>query len=143
MIAEQYNMNMAGVDRIDQMLGSCQFPHNASSGATLFHRTRKIALVNGYIIYCKASERNKLDFWKTGNPSQVKQGCPSNTPVPQRFTGQPFPGKYEDKKCKADCEVCSDRKSGNWHRTSYYCKQCYMPLCVVPCFELYHAVMEY
>ena len=129
---------MAGVDRLDQMLRSYQLPHECFKWChTPFHRAREIALVIGYIIYCKASERNKLDplsfdrglsldFWKTGNPPGKAR--PSNTPAPQRLTGQHFPGKYQDKKCKPDCEVCL--KSGNWHQTSYYCKQCNIPVCV-------------
>lgn len=154
-IAEQYNDCMAGVDRPDQLLGSYQFPHKCFKWYhTLFHRAQEIALVNGYIIYCKASESNKLDpvrfrqnvitgLLEDWEPRQIKQGRPSNTPTPQRMTGQHFPGKYEDKKFKPDCEVCSDRKNGKRHQTSYYCKQCNIPLCVVPCFERYHTLRNY
>lgn len=41
MIAEQYNMNMAGVDRIDQMLGSCQFPHKCFKWCHTFSQNKK------------------------------------------------------------------------------------------------------
>lgn len=154
-IAEQYNACMAGVDRLDQMLGSYQFPHKCFKWyQTLYHRAREIALVNGYIVYRKASDTNKLDPVRfrqgviTGlledcEPPQIRHGRPSNTPAPQRMIGQHFPGKYEDKKYKPDCEVCSDRKSGKRRQTSYYCKQCNILLCVAPCFEQYHTLRNY
>lgn len=137
------------------MFGSYQFPHKCFKWyQTLYHRAREIALVNGYIIYRKASDTNKLDpvrfrqgvitgLLEDWEPSQIRHGCPSNTPAPQRMIGEHFPGKYEDKKYKPDCEVCSDRKSGKRRQTSYYCKQCNIPLCVVPCFEQYHTLRNY
>ena len=128
---------MAGVDRLNQMHGSYQFPYKCFKWYhTLFHRAREIALANGYIIYCKASERNKLDpvrFRQSHRWTSEDWEPPSPPPL----------GMYEDKKCKPDCEVCSERKSRNRHQTSYYCKQCNIPSCVVPCFKLYHTLWDY
>ena len=101
-IAEQYTDCMAGVDLLDQLIGSYQFPHKCFKWYhTLFHRAREIGLVNGYIFYCKASKSNKLDpLWFRQNvitglledwePRHFKQGRPSNTQTPQRMTGQHF-----------------------------------------------------
>ena len=53
-----------------------------------------------------------------------------------------FPSKIEDqtngKPHQKDCLVCSKRKTFGQKTTTYKCKQCDLPLCVVPCFDLYH-----
>lgn len=152
---ERYNMNMGGVDRFDQMLGTYQYPHKSLKWYhTLYHRARETALVNGYIIYKKASDENKddpqkfrqavidglLEHWTC---PRKRVGRPSIAPLPLRMTGKHFPNKYEDKKYKPDCEVCSDRKAGCRRQTSFCCKQCNVPLCISPCFERYHTLREY
>lgn len=152
-MAERYNNCMAGVDRLDQKLGSYQYPHKCHKWyQTIYHRKVEVALVNGYIIYRKSDEQNKLspekfrrqvingllDNW---SPPTIKQGRPGNGPLPMRMSGQHFPDKYENKH-KPDCEVCSDRKRQR-HQTSFYCKQCQVPLCTVPCFEKYHTLRNY
>ena len=100
-IAEQYNDCMAGVDHLDQMLGSYQFPHKCFKWYhTLFHRAREIVLVNGYIIHGKVSETNKLDpvrfcqnvisgLLQDWEPRQIKQRPPkqyANTTKNDRST---------------------------------------------------------
>ena len=53
----------------------------------------------------------------------------------------PFGGK-----ASAECEVCSKKESdtvGAIHRTSSYCENCKVPLCVVPCFKRYHTMVNY
>lgn len=42
---------------------------------------------------------------------------------------------------KRRCVVCA--KHGKERRTIYLCKNCGVPLCVVPCFELYHTKKHY
>ena len=152
---ERYNQNMAGVDRFDQIVGTYQYPHKSLKWYhTLYHRVRETALVNGYIIYKKAEKNNTLTPQKFcqhvidgllahWHSSKKRAGRPSITPLPQRMTGQHFPHKFEDKKHKPDCEVCSDRKKGRRRQTSFCCKQCNVPLCVTPCFERYHTLKQY
>ena len=61
-IAEQYNHFMGGVDTLDQLLGTYQYPHKSQKWYhTIYHRVREVALVNGFIVYRKASKLNKLD----------------------------------------------------------------------------------
>ena len=61
-IAEQYNHFMGGVDTLDQLLGTYQYPHKSQKWYhTIYHRVREVALVNGFIVYRKAHEINKLD----------------------------------------------------------------------------------
>ena len=154
-IAERYNSNMGGVDSLDQMLGTYQYPHKCIKWYhTLYHRVREIALVNGFILYKKANPNKRVTpkkfredvitgLLKNWNPPQRKQGRPSNTPDPIRLTGRHFLGKNENPKQKLDCRVCSDRKNKKRVQTVYYCKQCEIPMCVVPCFERYHTLRQY
>ena len=59
-IGERYNHNMAGVDRLNQMLGTYAYQHKSLKWYhTLFHRAREVALVNGFIIY-KRKVTNKI-----------------------------------------------------------------------------------
>jgi len=53
--------------------------------------------------------------------------------IPERLTARHFPGKGS----KRACHVCSKR------RTVFTCKDCNIPLCVVPCFEKYHSQLNY
>ena len=154
-IADRYNSNMGGVDTLDQMLGTYQFPHKCVKWYhTLFHRAREIALVNGSILYKKANSTKRVNPKKfreqviTGllrdwNPPQPQNGRPSDTPDPLRLTGRHFLGKNENPKQKLDCRVCSDRKNKKRVQTSFYCKQCDIALCIVPCFERYHTLRQY
>ena len=41
-----------------------------------------------------------------------------------------------------DCAVCSRKKGRARKTTSYMCKQCALPMCPVPCFELYHTKVD-
>ena len=151
----RYNHSMAGVDRFDQMLGTYQYPHKSVKWYhTLYHRARETALVNAYIVYRKADKQNILDpqrfrqhvingLLEHWHSNRKRKGRPSITPLPLRMTGQHFPDKFENKKYKPDCEVCSDRKKGNRRQTSFCCKQCNVPLCISPCFERYHTLKQY
>ena len=60
-IVEVYNQHMAGVDIMDKKLGTQAFPHKSSKWYfTIYHRIREVALVNGYIIYTKATKEAGL-----------------------------------------------------------------------------------
>lgn len=81
-MAERYNNCMAGVDRLDQMLGSYQYGHKCCKWYhTIYHRKREVALVNSYIIYKKANEENKLCPQKfrqqviDGQARPPREGC--------------------------------------------------------------------
>ena len=41
-----------------------------------------------------------------------------------------------------NCHVCSNKKGRGRVTTTYKCKQCDLPMCVVPCFELYHTKVD-
>ena len=56
-----------------------------------------------------------------------------------QLTGQHFPAKVSltpsGQPSQPLCVVCSIKKRKT---TTYKCKQCDLPLCSIPCFELYH-----
>lgn len=154
-MAERYNNCMAGVDHLDQMLGTYQYPHKCSKWYhTIYHRKREVALVNAYIIFKKANDQNKLcpgkfrhqvidGILEDWTPPTIQQARPVKAALPIRMTGKHFPDKYQNKRHKPGCEVCSDRKTGQRHQTSYRCKECDVPLCIVPCFEKFHTLRIY
>jgi len=60
-----------------------------------------------------------------------------------KFQGQHFLGKNKlNKNGKISyikCRICIDPKSGKIRKeTPNHCKQCNVPLCAVPCFEIFH-----
>lgn len=153
-LAETYNHLRGGVDTLDQLLGTYQYPHKSQKWYhTVYHRVREVALVNGFILYRKASDLNKLDpkqfreavidgLLKNWQPSRKKVGRPSLLPE-LRLTDCHFPDKYENPKYKPQCRACSDRQTGRRVQTRFFCKQCGVPLCIVPCFERYHTLKDY
>ena len=60
--------------------------------------------------------------------------------VEQQPSLWPIAGKH--KRIAGDCIVCSDRKKKRC-RSLHECKQCGKPMCVYPCFERYHALMDF
>ncbi|KAJ8312517.1 hypothetical protein KUTeg_009890 [Tegillarca granosa] len=124
---------------------------------------REVALVNGYILFCKDLAENQKKPVPRLFREQVIQSLledAANNQVigtqdpslhrgekvnPARLTGRHFIRMYENPKNKLDCEVCNDRKKQGWKRkqTRFFCKTCRVPLCVEPCFEIYHTVQNY
>ena len=153
---EEYNCRMAGVDRLDQMLGTYAYGHKSTKWyQTIYHRVREIALVNGYILY---KQSNNEQFMPAANFRKkvvdgllseyvavptVQRGRPSAKQVPDRLTERHFPASYEDKKYKPDCIVCSNRQRKQRHQCNTYCKQCGEPMHSIDCFERYHTLRDY
>ena len=135
-IAEQYNHFMGGVDTLDQLLGTYQYPHKSQKWYhTIYHRVREVALVNGFIVYRKASELNKLDpkqfhqavidgLLKNWQPPRKEVGRPSLLPE-LCLTERHFPDKYENPKFKPECRACSDRQAGRQVQTRFFCNVLY------------------
>ena len=52
-----------------------------------------------------------------------------------RLHDRHFPGQLgKTAGIQQDCTVCSKRKGRGRKTTTYCCKQCQLPMCVVPCF---------
>ena len=159
LVVEEYNKNMGGVDTGDQLLSYYGFSHRTLKWwRRLFFHLIDLAIVNAYILYllspCSGRRLTHAQFrielakqllMETVEESTAEQqrGPHSNpNPPSSRLTGRHFPGKVSPtasgRQSRPDCVVCSRKKGRGRVSTTYKCKQCHLPMCVVPCFELYH-----
>lgn len=163
-----YNSNMGGVDLFDQFCST--YPYGRKSMKwyqPLWHFLIEVGLVNGCISYNLQKDVKPLTHKKFRE--QVIDGLLSNwerstatrrgrklsNPLDDRMSGKiHFIGQFEDKSHKPNCAVCSILPSScskkgkgvcKRKQTTYYCKTCLdqPPLCVVPCFEVFHSVKVY
>uniref|UniRef100_A0A8C4T4J0 PiggyBac transposable element-derived protein domain-containing protein n=1 Tax=Erpetoichthys calabaricus TaxID=27687 RepID=A0A8C4T4J0_ERPCA len=153
---EEYNCKMAGVDRLDQILGTYAYGHKSTKWYhTVYHRLREIALTNGFLLFKQANSDSTMtaaDFRKKVVDSLLeeyvgvpfaKRGRPAQRAVPDRLTERHFPATYEDKKYKPDCVVCSNRQLKKRHQCNTYCKQCNVAMHAIGCFERYHTLQDF
>lgn len=159
----EYNKYMGGVDRGDQLLTYYGYPHRTAKWwRRAFFYLFDAAIVNSYIMYCQRHEGRRLtheqfrvelakDLLRAAN-SQIPSIDFPHGPRRQiqnplsRLTERHFPGQLEKSpaghQLQRDCGVCSKRKGRGRKTTTFCCKQCDIPLCVVPCFELYHTKVD-
>jgi hypothetical protein len=159
-LAEVYNKNMGGVDLLDQKLGTFAYPHKSSKWYhTVYHRIREVALVNSNIVYCVDKEAKEekpitprayrmavIDGLLEGHIKRAgKPGRRISGEAPARLTERHTIGQFRNRKHKPDCVVCSNRTKRGWKRkqTNYKCKQCKLPMCYIPCHEIYHHHKNY
>jgi hypothetical protein len=163
-----YNENMNGVDRIDQMLS--YYPtvrkkikwtkklvlymlelslHNAHVIYNDKHPNDKMSLLNFQLevikSLCKKPDETSASS-DDENPPQPPR-APIHDP-PGRLTGgfkvhkrvqfPPGAGKMHKQK---NCRVC--RKRGKRQDSRYFCKDCKVTLCPGECFDVYHAQQRY
>jgi len=109
-----------------------------------------MASLNAFILYKKnGGEKTRLWFMlglidriieKNHVDTSQSRGRPSLGHNPLRLTARHFPKKLaptEKKQCPTRrCIVCYSHKKRK--ETRYWCKECEKPLCVDPCFALYH-----
>jgi hypothetical protein len=153
-MAEVYNTYMGGVDLLDQKIATYAYQHKVSKWYhSLYHRLRDISMENAYIIYQKTRQPGDKVLSARSFCMKVidglldnftrresKRGRPSvETDADRRLKERHFPGIYADPKYKPDCHVCSNIPGVTRRKqTRYHCQPCNKPLCVTPCFELYH-----
>ena len=161
----QYTLNMAGVDISDQYMAfHIALRKSMKWSRKLFFHMFNMLILNAYLLNAKYGKKmTKQEFIEyianylveTGarNASLLPQRATFNTPSDLRLVERHFPSKT-DKKHGVLCRACNFTprelsRTGfpcvNMKRrtTSYYCKQCNIPLCVTPCFELYHTLQDY
>ena len=160
-MVEQYNKYMGGVDKSDQLLSYYGFSHRTVKWwRRAFFHLLDLAVTNAYIMYTEAPhtgralthEQCRIDLAKGLLLSVAANGmedaaqpmvpttqtlCP--LPPAAHLTEKHFPGRLEK---QSNCAVCSGKKGRGRKTTTYSCKQCNIPLCVVPCFELYHTKLD-
>ena len=155
-IADRYNANMAGVDLYDQMLGSYSYPHKVQKWYhAIFHNIMETALVNGYIVYRESREEADKILSAINFRKSVIDGLLENfdrktiqqcTHVPNEYTRlkeRHFIKRYDNPKYKPDCKVCGSIRPRLRKQTSFYCLECDTPLCIVPCFEIFHTYKDF
>lgn len=162
LVVEEYNRHMGGVDTGDQLQSYYGFSHRTVKWwRRLFFHLIDLAIVNAYILYlmspCSGMRLTHAQFRielakellmeTVSSVEEVAVGHPPRShadpnPPSNRLTGRHFPGKLgvsaAGRQIQPDCVVCSRKKGRGRKSTTYECKQCHLPMCIVPCFELYH-----
>lgn len=158
-----YNDTMGGVDRVDQHLSDYAVPRKRGKKyyRKIFFHLLDLSLWNSFILYRKCGgnksalqyrmELVKLTIEKFHHPEfAAKHGRPGKTPTPMRLTGRHFPETLPPTEKKSNptrqCGMCSrvhDAKGKRIRReTRYFCPDCNVPLCVAPCFRVYHTASQ-
>lgn len=153
---EEYNKHMGGVDKSDQLLSYYGFAHRTVKWwrRAFFHLV-DLAVVNAYIMYTEAPqtgrrlthEQFRIQLTKellTSVAVNITEDAlpttgPASRPLPPlaRLTERHFPGRLPR---QTNCAVCSKKKGRK--TTTFSCKQCNLPMCIVPCFELHHTKVD-
>ena len=164
-MVEEYNKYMGGVDKSDQLLSYYGFSHRTVKWwRRAFFHLIDLAVVNAYILYCDAPhsgrrfthEQFRIELAKgllmsvavntVEDMPRATGPAARSLPPPARLSERHFPGKLTDtasgKQRQTNCIVCSGKKGRGRRTTTYTCKQCDLPMCVVPCFELYHTKID-
>ena len=121
-----------------------------------FFHLFNVSILNAYILYqqqgnkCTHEQfrielaRQILHKYGGQTPASISQ--PLLSPSSCRLTGCNFlertPDANNGRPTQSQCRVCCWRKGRKRVTTTYRCKQCQVPLCVVPCFELYHTHID-
>jgi len=147
---------MGGVDTADQLLSYYGFSHRTVRWwrrAFLF--LLDMAAVNSYILYTiqHPDKKRRLtheqyriqlatDLLTAAGVRLPSHGRRSVSQPAARLTERHFPttiGRNEvGRPIQQDCTVCSHRRGRGRKTTTYKCRECNLPMCVVPCFELHH-----
>ena len=157
----EYNRYMGGVDVADQLLSYYGFGHRTVKWwRRAFFFLLDMAVVNSYILYTvqNPDKRRRLTHEQFRvtlatdllHAASVDPGTESDHHGPRRQSLQPtarlterhFPitvGKSSaGRPLQRDCSVCSRKKGRGRKTTTYKCRECDLPMCIVPCFELHH-----
>ena len=160
----EYNKYMGSIDRGDQLLSYYGFPHcTVKWWRRAFFFLVDAAIVNSYIMYSRQTtgrhmshERFRIELAKelikASNTASASQEEPQHGPRHQpqqplaRLTERHFPGQFSTsstgRQIQRCCGVCNNKKGRGKKTTTFYCEQCDMPMCIVPCFELHHTKVD-
>ena len=125
----------------------------------LFMRLLDMALFNAFVMMRVNHPKISFLHFRLNLVRQMIQltgGTSSSTPSPStdqplRLTGRHFPSKcpktMSNKASSRRCHVCAakskKRTENTRKRSSFWCAKCQVPLCVVPCFELFHTKVNF
>ena len=153
-----YNDTMGGVDLSDCFLSS--YPSTRKRLKKYYQKQFRhildMAVLNAHILYKKRSRRqSRLNFILSlldcvvekynHEKAQIRKGRRSHTDTPLCLTACHFlsyiPSTPKRKYPGRRCQVCAAK--GMRKESIYFCRECDMPLCVVPCFKIYHSISKY
>ena len=152
-LVEEYNTYMGGVDKSDQLLSYYGFSHRTVKWwRRAFYHLLDVASVNAFILYTESNQPGmKLNHenFRIQLAIQLLEEAATTPPPPllhpppfARLTEHHFPEKVPPRvtgqAAQPECVVCTKQKGRGRKTTTYQCKQCKLPMCIVPCFELYH-----
>ncbi|CAM1329793.1 PGBD5 (predicted) [Pycnogonum litorale] len=159
-VVVDYNLGKKGVDYSDQMISYYAFTRKSYKWWNkLFFRLLYCTLSNAYIIYnakCTGKPMTYVKFLESiakawANESEDSMPGPSRTTVNDRLKARHFcsyiPPTEKKRQPTRICKVCSEKSASEGNRvrkeTRFWCQDCEIPLCHIPCFELFHTKKDY
>ena len=168
----EYTKNMRGCNLTDQLINSyCMLRRMCKWWQKIFFHFFAACINNAYIIYKKyvrnpMSHNRFMEILAEKLIESLKDSCTIKVSRPRspvvlddsiRLEGRHFPchiGKESTKSGIKLCKVCNFGKKTIKEKgfdgitisqklTSYMCKKYKVPLCIEPCFELYHTKDKY
>ena len=164
-------MKMRGCDISDQLMTSYSMLRcSVKWWRKLFFHLFALCINNAYILYKKKTRKpvphdtfieylatNLINSSLESRTLTVTRPRSPPTDTTNRLQGRHFPsyiGKVSTKSGSKMCGACNFGKKQMTAKgytgvnlphqlTSYMCKICNVPLCIYPCFELYHTKDEY
>lgn len=156
-----YNDTMGGDDRVDQHLADYNLPRKRGKKyyKKLFYHLLDLALWNSFTLYRKSGGKKSSLVYRLEliqlimekyhkDEFSCRKGRPSTHLTPLRLTGRHFPEyipptekkQNPTRQCRICCRVRDARGKKIRRETRYFCSDCDVPLCVTPCFRMYHTV---
>lgn len=159
-VVEQYNTYMGGVDKSDQLLSYYGFAHRTVKWwrRAAFHLF-DMAIVNAYVMHTTSSPSKKLTHENfrielakellleasvdvtaemSLPPGRQQNPLPPHARLTERHFPDHLPCGGNGKILQRECSVCNRKRGRGRKTTTYKCKECNLPMCIVPCFELHH-----
>ena len=153
-----YNNSMNGVDRSDQYSVSYPFVRKTRKWwRKLFFYLLEVSVVNSYIIYREVTQKKithlqfrrsiveslAVEYLQQQESRRISVGRPLSQPLPIRLDKKLH--LLEQRESRKECVVCSDRRSGSRHTTTFFCKTCPDQPTLHPtvCFERFHTLDRY
>ena len=155
----EYNKYMGGVDTADQLLSYYGFSHRTVRWwRRAFFFLLDMAVVNSYVLYCQdhPEKKGRLTHEQfrvqlatnllsatvnyTGTPhGQQRQSRQPAARLTERHFVESLGRNSAGRPVQHDCAVCSRKKGRSRKTTTYKCRECNLPMCIIPCFELHHS----
>lgn len=169
-VVVEYTRKMGGVDLSDQLMSYYHFLRKSLKWSTkMFLHLLGMVMLNAFVLNRKFGEERKLSQWQFREvmaKELLKEGCRELELVlslnnrwlaelnPNRLEGRHFPKKIQGNKARVNplvCQVCRittrEQKNGKGparkRKTVFACDSCNLPMCILPCFKLYHTAENY